>query len=248
VLAAKPIAYWRLDDIVVPTARDASAAGRDAAYESGVALYLPGVGSGAGRLPKPELTVSSFAGERINRAAHFAGGRLRARVPELGRRFTLELWLWNGLPPEARDVAGYFFSRGADGDTAARGEHLGIGGTHRTDATGRLILFNGNERGELLVGRTPLTLRTWHHVVFVREGTKATVYLDGKPDLEGELASTLPPGETTVFLGGRCDNFANLEGRLDEVALYTRALSGEEAASHFQASGFSAPATTPVNR
>jgi hypothetical protein len=50
VLAAKPLAYWRLNEIVTPTARDATAAGRDAIYEDGVALFLPGVGSGAGRL------------------------------------------------------------------------------------------------------------------------------------------------------------------------------------------------------
>jgi len=244
VLAAKPIAYWRLDDIVVPTARDASGAGRDAAYESGVALYLPGVGSGAGRLPKPELTVSNFSTDRINRAAHFAGGRLRARVPALGRRFTLELWLWNGLPPEARAVAGYFFSRGADGDTAARGEHFGIAGTHRTDATGRLILFNGNERGELLVGRRPLKLRTWHHVVLVRDGRSATAYLDGEVEFSGEIDSTAAAEESALFLGGRCDNFANFEGRLDEVAIYDRTLRPEEIAAHFT-NGSQASATNP---
>jgi hypothetical protein len=241
VLAAQPLAYWRLNEAVVPVVRDATGRGLDAAYEDGVALYLPGVGSGAGRWPNPALTPSAFSGSQINRAPHFAGGRVRARWPITGDTYTVALWLWNGLPADARAVTGYLFSRGQDGDKAARGEHVGIGGTHLTNATGRLILFNGNERNQLLVGRTPLLLRQWHHLALVRAGRQVTVYLDGKPDLAGELEPTVPPGETAMFLGGRCDNFANWEGKLDELALYDRALSSAEIMAHFLAAGLARP-------
>jgi hypothetical protein len=248
VLAAKPLAYWRLNESVIPTVSDASGGGNHAMYEDGVALYLPGVGSGTGRLPKPTLSLSSFSESQINRAPHFAGGRVRARVPNLGDHYTAELWLWNGLPHDARPVTGYFFSRGSDGDQTARGEHFGIGGAFMTNGTGRLLLFNGNERNQSLVGRTPLALRTWHHVVLARDGLKATAYLDGNPEMSGNIEFTVPLGESTVFLGGRCDNFANFEGRLDEVALFDHALSSEEVAAHFKASGLSAPATPSVNQ
>jgi hypothetical protein len=247
VLEAKPLAYWRLNENVIPTARDASGGRRDAIYEDGVALYLPGVGSGTGRLPEPKLTRSSFSGSQINRAPHFAGGRVRASVADVGDRYSVELWLWNGLPPDVRAVTGYFLSRGSEGDPNARGEHLGIGGTNHTDEVGRLIVCNGNERNEDLVGRTPLGLRQWHHIVLVRQGTALTVYLDGKVDLSGDLEHAVPPGENTVFLGGRCDNFANFEGRLDEVAFYDRSLSAEEVASHFRAGGLSTTTTASVN-
>jgi hypothetical protein len=248
VLAAKPLAYWRLNESVIPTASDASGGGHDAIYEDGVALYLPGVGSGTGRLPQPRLVVSNFSGSQINRAPHFAGGRVRASVADAGDRYSVELWLWNGLPPDARTVTGYFFSRGSEGDPNARGEHLGIGGTHHTNETGRLIAFNGHERNEGLVGRTPLGLRQWHHIVWVRQGTALTVYLDGKVDLRGDLEPAVPPGANTVFIGGRCDNFANFEGRLDEVAFYDRPLTAEEVASHFRAGDLLAPTTASVNR
>jgi len=82
----------------------------------------------------------------------------------------------------------------------------------------------------------------------VREGRRVTGYLNGEPDFSGELESTVPSGEASLFLGGRCDNFANFEGRLDEVALFDRALSSEEVASHFKAGGLSAPATASVSR
>ena len=161
----------------------------------------------------------------------------------MGENYSVELWLWNGLPSEARAVTGYVFSRGPDRDKAARGEHLGIGGTFRGDLVGKLILFNGNERDQVLVGRTVLAMRAWHHVVFVREGEKVRVHLDGRaePEIAGDFAHTVPDGEHTIFLGGRNDNLFGLEGRLDEVALYDRALASSEITAHYQASGITPP-------
>ena len=236
ILAAKPEAYWRFEEMVIPTARDATGK-HDAIFEDGIALYLPGADGRVGHQPSEPPATNAFYGTRINRAAHFAGGRVRANVP-LGENYSVELWLWNGLPADARAVAGYVFSRGPDGDKAARGEHLGIGGTFRGDLTGKLILFNGNERDEVLVGRTKLALRAWHHVVFVREGAKVRVHLDGRaePEISGAFAHTVPAGESAVFIGGRNDGLFNFEGKLDEVALYPRAFAPDELTARFKAS------------
>ncbi|HZJ16527.1 MAG TPA: PVC-type heme-binding CxxCH protein, partial [Chthoniobacteraceae bacterium] len=241
VLESKPLAYWRLNDIALPTARDAFGK-HEATFENGIALYLPGAGSGSGVSPNAVSKPSNFSGTQINRAVHFAGGRVRGNVP-LGENYSVELWVWNGLPPDARAVTGYVFSRGPDGDKAARGEHLGIGGTFRGDLVGKLILFNGNERDQVLAGRTVLAMRAWHHVVFVREGKRVRVHLDGRaePEIAGDFAHAVPEGEHTIFLGGRNDNLFGLEGRLDEVALYDRALTPAEINAHYQASGMSPP-------
>jgi putative membrane-bound dehydrogenase-like protein len=173
------------------------------------------------------------------RAFHFAGGRMKSSV-KLGENFSVAIWLWNALPADARPVTGYAFSRGVDGDNR-HGEHLGIGGTHQTEAQGRLILFNGNAADQLLIGKTRLALKAWHHVVLVREGVKVRVHLDGKPvpDLEGELPVVIKSDD--VFIGGRADNFANWEGKLDEVAIFERALTGSEASQLYQASKMTPP-------
>jgi hypothetical protein len=42
VLNSKPTAYWRFEDMVIPTAHDATGK-HDCTFEDGVALYLPGV-------------------------------------------------------------------------------------------------------------------------------------------------------------------------------------------------------------
>ena len=224
VLASKPAAYWRLSDFAGRRATDASGRDHHGTYEDGVAFWLEGP-DGPG-----------FCGPAgTNRACHFAGGRLAAEIPGLGTRYTLEAWLFNGLPHDARPVTGYLFSRGPGGDPQVPGEHLGIGGTNA--APGKLIVFNGNAQGEMLQGRRTIPLKTWTFVALVRDGTKVAVYLNGeaRPDISGELAPGCDPACPQVFVGGRSDGFANFEGKLDEVAVYDRALTAAELAAHHAA-------------
>lgn len=207
VRAAKPLAYWRFGEFHGPTATDETGA-HPGTYEDGVAYFLDGA---------------------VGRCAHFTGGRLTAELKDLGPAYTATAWIWNGLPADARPVTGYLFSRGPDGAKEAPGDHLGIGGTH--SHTGKLIAFNGNARNECLGGRTVIEPRTWHHVAMVRDGRSVVLYLDGAEETHGEMESTMPAGCGSVFVGGRCDRFAGWEGKLDEVAVFGRALSAAEIAS-----------------
>lgn len=242
VLTAKPVAYWRMEDSSTPTLRDSSGNGHPAHLEEGVALYLPGASRTVGFHPAKPETPNAFTDDAINRAAHFAGGRAIASLPSLGGTYSVELWFWNGLPGTLRPITGYLVSRGTDGDPKSAGDHLGLGGTFRSDLTGRLMFYNGGTSDTILSGRTDVAWRTWHHVVLVRTGRHVTVYLDGNPnpEISGEADVTLPPDARSLFLGGRCDGFAGLEGKLDEVAVYDRALTPEEVISHFRASGIPA--------
>lgn len=206
VMAAKPLAYWRLDEFHGPTARDAIGKSHGT-YEAGVAHYLPGPDLGGG----------------VNRCPHFAGGRVTAALKGLGGRYSAEMWVWNGLPADARPVTGYVFSRGPNDAKGAPGDHLGIGGT--AGHAGKLVFSNGTQT---LGGKTELPPRTWHHVALVRDGKAVTVYLDGQVEITGEAEVTVPAGDESVFLGGRSDGFANLAGKLDEVAVYSRALKADE--------------------
>ncbi len=223
VIASKPIAFWRLGEIDGKISGD-TIGDHHASYEDGIAFYLPGPqGNGLNQPP------------RGNRAAHFAGGRVAANVPRLGETYSVECWVWNGFPNSDRAVTGYFFSRGPHGDAKVAGDHLGIGGNYLNHGwDGKLLLFNGNERDDALVGKTVLESRTWHHVVFTREGNRAAVYLNGnpEPEISGELDPTFGLSEE-IFLGGRSDSLFGLEGRMDEVALFNRALTADEVASHF---------------
>ncbi len=89
------------------------------------------------------------------------------------------------------------------------------------DETGRLTLG-------ALAGKTEIAPKSWRHVVVAPGG----VYLDGAIEIEGK-AERGPDGP--LFLGGRADGTASFEGRIDEAAVYRRALTAEEAAAHFKA-------------
>jgi hypothetical protein len=223
VLEAEPVAYWRLDEFGGPRAVD-QVGGHDGIYESGIAFYLDG----------PHSDRFNEPGE-VNRAVHFAGGRMQARLHDPGTDYSVSLWFWNGMPNEGRDVAGWMFSRGRDHAFEAPGDHLGIGGS--AGHTGRLVFARGDDRDDWLGGRTEISRWTWNHVVLVREGPHVKVYLNGdtEPEISGEAALAIPAGVGDLFFGGRNDRTDNFEGKLDEVAVFDRALTADEAAGLYRA-------------
>ena len=217
ILASKPTAYWRLNEMQGPRAADAAAANHGT-YEEGVVFYLSGH-------DQKHLMDEDVA----HRAAHFASGRMKAKVKGLGETYSVAMWFWNGMPVDARAVTGYFFSRGVDGAKGAPGDHLGI--TGKQMQAGKLLFYNGDTYRDALVGTTALKIRTWHHVVLVRKGAEVTVYLDGDrtPEIAGRAKVNPMDRGALVFVGGRSDRLFNLEGKADEVALYNRALTADEA-------------------
>ena len=215
VLAAKPLAYWRLNEFTGPHARDASGHGRDAVYEREITYYLAG--------PHSEAFCKA---DETNRAPHFVGGRLRSRLGELKDRYTVSVWLWNGMPDEGRDVSGWFYSRGRDQGLAAHGEHLGIGG--KSGHTSRLIYMTGDDAKSVIAGKTAIPRWQWTQVTLVRDGAQVRVYLNGVPEIETTSTGEFPLGLDQWFFGGRSDNESNWEGRLDEIAVFDRPLTAKE--------------------
>ena len=161
--------------------------------------------------------------------------RVQKKIEGIEDVYTVEFWVRNQLPNQTRPVTAYLFSRGVDGMKEAEGDHLGIGGSHL--AAGKLIVFQGNRSGGLLTGVTELEPNSWHHLAMIREGERVRVYLNGRsePEIDGALARTYPDEHPEFFFGGRSDRFSILEGRLDHVALYDRALSIAEIAGHYEA-------------
>jgi hypothetical protein len=210
ILASKPVAYWRLGEIDGRRAFDASGNNHHGTYETGYAFYLDG----------PDRDDLRAAGEKP-RAVQFAGGRMKAEV-DLPGDYEAEFYFWNGLPNDNRSVTGYLLSLGPDGAENCPGDHLGIAGTAADkDTAGRLFFFNGNEKNEVLSGGPVIEPKTWHHVRLKRRGEEVAVHLDDgdKPIISGRLSVTRPKGCKDLFVGGRSDGFANLEGRMAEVAI-----------------------------
>jgi len=217
ILDAKPVAYWRLNEFTGPHAADATGGDHDAVYEREITYYLDG----------PHYVEFCAKGE-VNRAPHLVGGRLRAQLDALGDRYSVSMWLWNGMPNDDREVSGWLFSRDRDHGLGAFGDHLGIGG--KSAHTGRLIFFHGNDQNAVNAGKTEIPRWQWQHVVLVRDGGQVRVYLNGQLDLEAKASTNSLASLRQCFFGGRSDNEANWEGRLDEIAVFDRALSAAEVA------------------
>ncbi|REJ71867.1 MAG: hypothetical protein DWQ29_22530 [Planctomycetota bacterium] len=218
VLALKPVAYWRMDEMAAPWAADSSGHHREALYEDGVVYYLEG----------PRSDVFCTDGE-VNRAPHFAGERMAASAAGLGDQYSISMWIWNGMPVDGREVAGWFLSRGRDFRLDAFGEHLGVGGA--SGYAGRLIFLHGgdDDAGQLVAGETEIERWTWNHVLYVRDGETVRVYLNGSLEIETSASAERLTDLPRLFIGGRCDNRFNWEGRIDEVSLFDRALAADEA-------------------
>jgi hypothetical protein len=215
ILAAKPVAYWRMNEFTGPQAEDASGRDHDAVYEQEITYFLEG----------PRSAVFCSGGE-VNRAPHFVGGRLRAQLDGLGDRYSVSLWIWNGMPNDGRDVSGWLYSRERDHVLGNNGDHFGIGG--RSAHTGRLILFHGADASRAIAGTTEIPRWQWQHVVFVRDGEKIRAYLNGLLEIDAEVSAEGLASLRQSFFGGRSDHDSNWEGRLDEIAVFDRALAREE--------------------
>ena len=215
ILRMKPVAYWRLDEMEAPAATDSSGNGHDAMYEPGVVFFLPG----------PATNDGVFVAENeVNRCAHFAGGRLRSRMDSIDEEYTIVLSVWNGMPKDAREVTGWFFSRDHAHTTTRRGEHFGIGGT--ATRPGALILQMGERT---ITGKAQLERWKWHRVAIARGKTQINVYVDSSSADISVAAQAV--SIASLFVGGRSDNDSNWEGRIDEVALFDRALDESEVAT-----------------
>jgi len=224
VLKCGPLAYWRMDEIQGPYAADAGGNGNRGVYEGGVAFYLAGPGG-------PGMTTQ----EGACRCAHFAGGRVKARLPGLGKRYSVEMWIWNGLPADVRELTGFVFSRGPDA-SGKGGDCLGIGGVSGNSAgSGKIVFSAGDLEENLVVGRTHVPLRTWIHVALVRDNRRISIYLNGNktPEIDSESDEGGQIDSAEVIIGGCGGHSFNFEGKIAGVAVYDRPLSPDEIRHHY---------------
>ena len=228
VMASSPQLYLRFSEFSGPKAFAAAGNNRLCLFEGGIAYYLSG----------PQSPAFS-GGNTINPCAHFAGGRLLAETGGLGKTYSVELWFWNGLPTNVRDVTGFLISRS---ETFSECGSLGLGGTN--GSAGKLFFATASGDPKItLTGTTEIQSKTWNHVVLVRDEGRVRVHLNGntKPEISGELQQVHWFNVGGIFIGGNCNRFENFEGKIDEVAIYKRALSPHEVAEHFKVSGMISP-------
>jgi hypothetical protein len=216
-LELKPKAYWRLDEFAGPRAIDSSPNGIDALIEPRVLFYLPG--------PKD----AAFAEDGINRSVHLAGDRISARIPGMtGNDYTVSLWFWSGTSGVALEGTESLFARGAAYGNPR--DFIGLGVTE-----GRRVLRLGGTKGTSDAQDGSIERWKWHHLVISRQGEQLGITLDGQAVAVSDVPSPSETAPDTFFFGGSPTGEGNFEGRLDEIAVFDRALSEDEITTLFQA-------------
>jgi len=210
ILAAKPISYWRLNEEEGDKVRNAVPGGQTAQLSPGFALYLPGVGSGTGAGLGEQLIPSEFSGPtQINRAVHFAGGNMSVDSAGLDKTYSFAFWFWLGERSGASERSGT----------------LCIG-----PAGERVIAKQTSEHFvQLLVGDSISASKwrcdDWNFAVVIREKSKLTIHVNGamQPAIETSVNESAQQRPRLEFGAG-------IQGKLDEIAVFDRALTKMEIA------------------
>ncbi len=182
----------------------------------------------------------SFAAGRVGQALSFNGSSelVIPHSPALNfQQFTFEGWVF----PTLLDGAVEFILNKEDQPFTTYQYEWGIAGAGGTIPAGTLVFalngLNGlpNEFGGFINGGGTAPLNTWTHVALSFDGATLKSYLNGRvartlTGLSGNLVTSTGP----LKIGSRSDTLINqlpanrFNGLIDELSLYTRALSEQE--------------------
>ncbi len=272
VLNSGPLAYYRLDETELPTAfNSGSGTGIDGTY-----LRL-GTGTGAGNIGQLGPRNGDLAGvfaidgfEADNRAVHFDAPVVDANpatnfpvvtVPDslnnpldITGALTLEAWIFRD--PQAaggnnEGIVGKYW-----GSTFGNQRSYVLFYDPRTDNLGFTLSDTGlNVNAYALTNTTGnVPLGQWTHVAATYEpSTRMALYINGEIVAERLGGPGIPASifnsEADLWIGKQFSTAQNVgfEGKIDEVAIYDRALSAAEIAAHFDAATTDLPTSFAWN-
>lgn len=214
VLADNPVGYWRLDESV-PPGNTATNLGSLGAAANG--LYGQGVTGGAsGAIAGDSDTAASFNGVSGHIQVPF-NAALNSGA------FTIECW----AKPISSAPSNYMAVMGLSQNFAL----YAIPGT----PCGNWAFWTGNGTGWNTQNGTMLLSNQWSYLVGTYDGVNQSFYINGT------LVTSAPKifagnssNSLLVGAGGTAANMANyFAGAIDEVAVYTNALSPAKIATHY---------------
>jgi hypothetical protein len=214
VLQDNPIAYYRLEETSGTTAADSSASG---AY--------PGTYNVDGAYPQlgqPGIDINSIGLSGAAAASVTAG-----YYPDLNPQgpFSFEVWVRPTSTPSAQCCPiGNFGGWGTGGGYGS--------GWYVYQMSGGTFAFIMAPTGVWI--STGYSLYAWYHLVGTYDGVNASFYVNGNligtQPATGYLANPVNP----LGIGQRGDGSQFFDGGLDEVAIYTNALSIGRIQAHYQ--------------
>ncbi|NLZ05315.1 MAG: hypothetical protein GXY19_09095 [Phycisphaerae bacterium] len=195
-------AWWPFDEGEGNVAYDASGNGNDGVF-NGDPQWVPGV---------------------LGSALEFNGDDYLncGNGPTLQIRDAITMALWFNVEAFQTEWEA-FFSKGDDSYRASRGDgtgnatHMGISGTSVGGGNG---YFNGT---------VIITGGEWHHYASTYDGAEGRIYIDGVLDVTSPGTGQISSSSYELWIGTNSQNTGRLlHGILDDIQIYSRALSEAE--------------------
>jgi hypothetical protein len=251
IIDAGPVAYWRLGETAGGAMDSAGLLGtQNGTYAGFLAVNRGQPG------PRPTDTIGLqplFGFEGDNAAPRFAGnadgGDDVVTIPDVGvlnfastRIFTLEAWV-NGAAAQEGGAA--IIAKGTGGG----GEQFALD----VVSNYRFFAWDGGVPNNAAVAQSSVAPNgSWQHLVAVLNQPAGIMKLY----INGVESATTPPRPTLVNTthdvsigarknAGSANYDLNFDGRIDEVAIYNRALSPAEIIAHFNAAFTNSAAAGP---
>jgi hypothetical protein len=224
ILADNPTAYYRLEGLTPETiGLDSSTSG----------LFTASVISTDGVYPKPGQpgidtnSISLHPYVDAQGVSQYSDPQV-PWVTDLNPSgpFSVEVW----ARPTSVDTAGNYRcpigNFGGWGDTS--GWHL-----YQTPDPGSTWVWVIQGSGVWINGG-PVTKYKWDHLVAVYTGSNTTFYVNGVARGTTAMATYLPNSGTSFCIGSRDTGYGYFDGNIDEVAMYSTALSAQQVQAHYQ--------------
>jgi hypothetical protein len=93
---------------------------------------------------------------------------------------------------------------------------------------------SGNGDVSFITGNTALPQKTWRHVVVTADGEQMQLYEDGELVASKPCAAAAASDSDTVWFGTNGRATQVWDGRIDDVALFNRALTSEDIAALYR--------------
>lgn len=221
VMADAPISYWKLDETSGTTATDA-VGGNNGTYTGGYTLNQQGIPS-TGR---PSVLFNGTSGY-VDLGAPAA--------LNLTTAWTLEAWVFlTSSTYNGRGILSELWTGGSNPILYGLGFGITTGGAGGANSL-QVGYFTGSGWQAATAGT--LTINTWHHVVGTWDGTTLRLYVDDAQVATATPSAAPVAGINGITIGRSHDTGGTpfFPGRIDEVAIYSTALSAARITAHYNA-------------
>jgi hypothetical protein len=216
VISDQPASYWKLDEAAGTTATDTMGA-VNGTYTSG-----PVLNQATGVKDAGTAVTFNGTGDWITMADVYGFTGNAA--------FTLEAWV---QPTAATTQSRRILSKTLS--SVGWNFYLQPSTAGLPDVPNMVTLARSDAGGvsDFATSTTALTPGTWYHVVGTYDGTNMRVYINGA--LEKTRASSRAVGSTVISTRISHSTAGQFGGSMDEVAIYTSALSAQQIGEHYAA-------------